>query len=241
MTKETLETKTANNTYAQTLGRGILVLEILAQHDGPMLLSEIAAELGLGRSVTYRLIRTLIVHDLIEIEANDRYVLGLGISRLAHRVASDAKSVTYPVLTSLAEEFKATVFLGIATPSFDGIVCVASVEPTETAIRVTFREGQWKPMNLGASSLAILSARPPLEKEREEITVARRVGFAVSRGELEEGILAVSAPVVPPHRLCNSALTVLFPDGTNVDLRRVEESLKAAARIVAPALASSQH
>jgi DNA-binding IclR family transcriptional regulator len=44
---------------SQTLDRGLTLLTLLADHPEGMRVSEIAAELGIGRTVVYRLVVTL--------------------------------------------------------------------------------------------------------------------------------------------------------------------------------------
>ena len=49
---------------SQTLSRGLSILEILADASGPLGIDDVAAHLGVHRSVAYRLIRTLEEHGL---------------------------------------------------------------------------------------------------------------------------------------------------------------------------------
>lgn len=73
------------------------------------------------------------------------------------------------------------------------------VEPRQARMHVSFRSGQLDPIGRGSAGLALLSAEPPVEGEREEITRARSRGYAVSVGEIAPGITGISA-VVPTGR-----------------------------------------
>lgn len=50
---------------SQTLSRGIRVLEVLAGAERPLSIDEVAAELGVHRSIVYRIVRTLEDHRLV--------------------------------------------------------------------------------------------------------------------------------------------------------------------------------
>ncbi|BDZ54800.1 hypothetical protein GCM10025870_18730 [Agromyces marinus] len=68
---------------SQTLSRGIRVLEVLADADRNLSIDEVAAGLGVHRSVAYRLVRTLEEHGLVARDAAGRLLLGTGLAALA--------------------------------------------------------------------------------------------------------------------------------------------------------------
>ena len=57
-----VERETPDSPYAQTLGRGIEMLILLA--DGPT--RDLGEQLGLNRSTSYRLVQTLVHHGLVQ-------------------------------------------------------------------------------------------------------------------------------------------------------------------------------
>ncbi|WP_030558464.1 helix-turn-helix domain-containing protein, partial [Streptomyces exfoliatus] len=68
---------------SQTLSRGIRVLEVLAAAQRPLSIDEIAGELGVHRSIAYRMLRTLESHRLISRQDGGRYAPGAGLVVLA--------------------------------------------------------------------------------------------------------------------------------------------------------------
>ncbi|MFZ0166307.1 MAG: helix-turn-helix domain-containing protein, partial [Trebonia sp.] len=50
---------------SQTLSRGLSALELIAEADKPIGIAELSAQLGLHRSITYRMVRTLEEHRLV--------------------------------------------------------------------------------------------------------------------------------------------------------------------------------
>ena len=86
---------------SQTLDRGIRILEHLAAVGTPQPIVEIGSALGLHRSITYRLLRTLEDHQLVERDAVGHYWLGLGVAGLARGVRTDLQTAALPRLTAL--------------------------------------------------------------------------------------------------------------------------------------------
>lgn len=222
------------SSYAQTLGRGLRVLEVLAASSQPLSLPELSSRLAVHRSVAYRLVRTLIDHGLVQPLPDGRYGPGLGLVTLARAVGTDVRAVAHPVLTAASERLNATVILAVADG--DEAVCLISVEPQASGLRVTYREGLRHPLHRGASGLAILSARPPQAGERAAVQAARVAGCAVSNSELETDTLAISAPVRLPGRPCQSAVTALFAASSQPDEKTAVDEVMSAAQTIAGSL-----
>src|SRR3954463_3213211 len=88
---------------SQTLDRGIRILEHLAVTGSPQSIMDIASGVELHRSITYRLLRTLETHELVEGDPAGGYWLGVGISALAGSGRSDPQPAALPRLEVLAE------------------------------------------------------------------------------------------------------------------------------------------
>jgi DNA-binding IclR family transcriptional regulator len=199
----------SGGSFSQTLDRGVRLLEILAQSGRPHSAAELSTMLDIHRSVIYRLLRTLKEHQLLDVEPDGRYTLGLGLLTLARAVRSDLRTAVMPHLTDLSHRLRATVFLGIAEG--EELVCFASAEPQNTLLRVRFREGLRHPLRIGAAGMAILSADPAQPDERPELAVARARGYTISREELERGTVAIAAPVRARRRSLRASVAALFP------------------------------
>src|SRR4051812_42166803 len=97
-----------NAPQSQTLDRGIRILEHLATVGTPQPVMEIAQSMGLHRSITYRLLRTLEDHELVERDAAGRYWLGLGVAALGRGVRTDLQAAALPRLNALVAELGMT-------------------------------------------------------------------------------------------------------------------------------------
>ena len=96
---------------SQTLDRGLRVLKLLADTDHGLTVTELAAKLGVNRTVVYRLLATLEQHALVRRDLGGRARVGLGVLRLAHQVHPLLREAALPALRSLAEDIGATAHL----------------------------------------------------------------------------------------------------------------------------------
>ena len=174
---------------SQTLDRGLRVLEVLAATPNGLTITALAAEVGVNRTVVYRLVATLEGHGLARRDAAGLVHVGLAVLSLARGLQPVLRELAGPVLRGLAEELGMTAHLTVA----DGgeALAIAVVEPTWTDFHVGYRVGARHPLGQGAAGRAILLGR------------ARATGaepgeheYVETAGELQVGARGVAAPVL---------------------------------------------
>jgi len=167
---------------SQTLDRGLRVLDVLKVSPGGLTVTELAARLGVNRTVVYRLVSTLEQHALVRKDGHGRLHVGLGVLHLAAAVQPVLRDLAVPVLRGLAEKAGCTAHLTIA----DGeeALALAVVEPSWTDYHVSYRIGSRHPLRQGAAGKAILLGRDP-----------GSAAYAVTEGELQAGARGLAAPV----------------------------------------------
>lgn len=217
--------------HSQTLDRGLRVLELLAE-GRPASVVEVAAALGLHRSIVYRILRTLQEHRLAVRRDDGRYAAGTGLVALARSVAADLRSVAAAELSALAESAGATAFLVV--PDGADVVTVETVEPRRTLAHVAYKPGLRHPLDRGAPGLAVLAGRPPQHGERPEVALCRERGWARSTGEVLTGMSSIAAPVTG-HRGVAGAVALVFLAG-DLDEEATAALVRRAAAAVAAAL-----
>lgn len=168
---------------AQTLDRGLLVLELLGtpERTRGLTISELAAELEVARAVVYRLVATLEARDFVTRGADGKVRLGVGVARLQLAVRPMLVEAARPVLRTLADAVGATAHLTVAEG--ENALALVVVEPSWTDFHVSYRVGSRHPLTRGAAGRAILQIR------RGE------VGPVVTTGELQPGAHGLAAPV----------------------------------------------
>lgn len=212
----------------QTLDRGLRLLHLLAAEPEGLTVSELAAQLAVHRAIVYRLLGTLAHHRFVVRGADGRYRIWTGVLEVARGLVPNWRAVAVPELQALAEDLSATATLTVA--SDDSAVALLVVEPRTTPIHVAYRPGLRHPLARGASGKAILAGRPPQRGEPRDVADARRLGYAVTRGELQPGAVGIAAPVVVDGWAEASVGAVSF---TDFDARAARRVLEAAAAIAA--------
>lgn len=142
---------------SQTLDRGLRVLEVVAESADGLTVTELAAVLGIGRTVVYRLVVTLEQHALLRRSADGRCRLGLGVLAMGRQVQPVVRDTALPALRLLADAVGATAVLTVV----DGQEALAAVvvEPSRSDLHVASRAGSRQPLEHGAAGRAILAAR----------------------------------------------------------------------------------
>lgn len=238
---------------SQTLDRGLRVLKLLADTDHGLTVTELAAKLGVNRTVVYRLLATLEQHSLVRRDLGGRARVGLGVLGLAHQVHPLLREAALPALRSLAEEIGATAHLTLVDGS--EALAVAVVEPTWTDYHVAYRTGFRHPLDRGAAGRAILAGRgmqPTPDGSRWErfadgdsvggahpidgaapgptATTTEPIRYVLTHGELEAGASGAAAPLLGVPGIEGSVGVVMLADlvPERVGARVVEAATEVA-------------
>ncbi|SOD99629.1 IclR family transcriptional regulator [Caenispirillum bisanense] len=180
-------------TLLQTLDRGLVALEVIAQKAGGLSIAELAAALEVHRAIAYRLVATLEAHGLVARAPDGTLFLGGGVVALAARFEPHLRTVARPLLEDLARETQSTAYLSV--PQGEDCVAIMVAEPEEALLRVGYRVGSRHPLNRGAAGIAILAGRPAQPDDPEAVVQARRDGYSITRGQLQRGAVGVASGV----------------------------------------------
>lgn len=205
---------------SQTLDRGVRVLELLAgSATHGMSISELATRLDVGRPVVYRLLATLIEHDLVRRFADGQFRVSLGILPLASAAHGGIRQVAQPILRDLADKVGATAHLTVADG--DEAIAVAVEEPRWTTFHVSYRVGSVHPVSRGAAGKAIVAGRLGHDSLVESI------------GELQEGARGYAVPLLGVDGV-EASVGVVTVEA--VDAQEVSARVRSAAVAIAAAL-----
>ncbi|MFL5964002.1 MAG: IclR family transcriptional regulator [Gaiellaceae bacterium] len=199
----------------QSVDRAAALLKAVANSKEPVTVVELAAQCGLNRSTAWRLLATLQGQGLVDRDpVTQRYGVGYAIFQLA--AAADHDPLVRrarPVLARLAVETGETVNLAV-TKSFH-LVYVHQVEAPK--IMSPNWLGREVALHATSSGKAFLAWLPKEERDvilttslerftdttitnrkrlEEDLASARRDGYSVCLGELEETLYGVSAPIL---------------------------------------------
>lgn len=219
---------------AQTLDRGLRLLQLVADAPGGLTVTEAANRLGVGRAVVYRLAATLAMHGMIRRDAGGQLRIGAGVLHLARRAQPLIADAALPVLRRLAEQVGATAHLTVADgtdrpaagagpETVAEAVALAVVEPSWTQLHVAYRAGSRHALDHGAAGLAILAGR------RGES------GWVETNGQLQTGAYGIAAPVLGvPGLEASVGVVALAPLDAQIVGPAVIGAATATARALAP-------
>lgn len=188
---------------SQTLDRGLTILALVAERSDGITVGDISEELGLSRTIVYRLVSTLEQHALIRRASDGKCRIGLGMLGLSRHVQPLLRQAAMPALRALAEQTDATAHLTVADGG-DGLV-IAVFEPPTAGLHVGLRVGSRTPLEDSPAGQAILATRRqgPGESRTPELRVGAvgegAHGIAASIADLPGleaavGVLVLSEP-----------------------------------------------
>lgn len=202
---------------SQTLSRGLTALELIGQAPRPLSVSELSEKLGIHRSMTYRLVKTLEQHGFISKTDSGSLVLGMRLASLARGVSKNLQEAAAPELEALAESLGMTAFLA----TFDGeqVVTLTTAEPRHAPTTVAKKPGTRHEIDRGAPGHVIRSLLDP-----ERYPLQR---YEYSQDEVLPGIAAIAVPLVIRGEQPSALSVIYLPH--EVDKEQIAQELMAAA------------
>lgn len=242
------------------LARYIDVLEVIAAFSGTITLADVSSILDLPKTTAHRLLKGLVRAGLAaEGDAGRSYSVGDRLTRLLHAGADDGwyASLAGPHLRALTESSTETCYLARLIGS--RVVVAVSYSP-DVRWRGYVQPGIEMPINAAATGKAIMAfqskeliaealshdlPKPTINSRtskkwiEQEFAKVRTTGYATCVGEIDEGLAAISVPVILPSG------AVLHSVGMTGPLERIMNkqlpsrlaALKATAATLAKALA----
>lgn len=225
------------------LERAVEILGRLGEPPSTRTVSELAGDIGMPTSTAYRLLAELEAHGLVARGPDRTVALGtrlvaLGLSAeagLRERLVTPAAAAMEQLSQQTAETTILTAPCGLEA------ITLHAVETERHSVRLSYPRLRRAPMHRGASGkilaaylpederrrLIEAAGRPELEAELEHI---RREGLAYTSGEVDEGAVAVAAPILDRRGRILAGVSIAGPEHR---IAPVVEPVAAAVRAVA--------
>jgi len=219
-------------------------------------ISDLARQLHLDRSTTYRILLSLERAGFVaKNKEAGTYSLGLAAFEIgnAYLRQTDLIQVSKPVMEDLASKAQETVHLAVLSDI--EIVYVDKVDSPRT-LGVMSKLGQRGPLHCTSLGKALLAFQPEHEQTRiiqkirmtpftsrtitskqkliEELRVIKKQGYALDRREIEEDVECIGAPILNYLGNVIAALSISGPQrkmGTPREKQFIRDVVKAAALI----------
>lgn len=247
-------TREIAETSVGVVDRSMAVIDAV-QH-GARTHSAVVAATGLPRTTAHRLLGSLEHHGLIEHVGGLGYRLGPRLLQIAAASLQEPslRAVAHPALERLAETTGESAQLYVR--SLQGRVCVDGVE-SSSELRTFVPVGAELPIWVGSAGKVFMAwtpeptrsqlvgrARPltastPVDgRLHRQLATARRLGWASSAGEREDGVGSVSAPVLGHHDELVAVVSISGPTSrvSRIGARRYATAVTAAAREIEASL-----
>lgn len=202
------------------LRRGIELLHCFSETRRMLSSAELAQMTGVPRPTVTRLASTLVAMGLMQLDAQDRYLLGPGVVSLAQTFLAglDVRAVARPHMQALSEAVGGFVFL--AVPDGLDMVLIEVCRPRATLMAPRLDVGSRAPLANSSLGRAYLWSLAPEERTKriESLRLARgaewntleqglrrsldeadRCGYCLSIQEFHSEISAVSVPIIGPR------------------------------------------
>lgn len=241
--------------FVRALARGLSILTLFDVEHPEWALSAITDRTGMSKTTAYRMLRTLETRDFLVYDAkSERYHLGGAVFPVAYLAMSYVGFVrtAHPFLEQLGKTTGEMVELTVG--SAEGAVVVDEV-PTTNPFRLNRPTGRIL-SSLGNSSFRLHVAYRPVSEQRRiaetfqdqstpatltdpedvlrRLAVEREAGLAYDLEEQDQGVCAVSAPILERDGVLKAVVTIVAPAerfGTRVRRGKVEALRSTAAEL----------
>lgn len=212
-------TDTQEKYHIQAVKRAVQVLNLFADSGAGLGISEIAKQMDVHKSIIHKILVTLESEDWVyQSPVDSKYYLGLRLLKLSSLVPNRFEFRDYArrIMEDLATESNETATLTVIDTGHRNGVCIEMVECNQS-VRHVSGIGREIPLHAGASGLIMAAYLPPAglekllnsdlpiftantitdpEKLKEEIRMIRKQGFALTDSQVDEGLVAIAAPIL---------------------------------------------
>ena len=213
------------------LSRYVRVLHLFSTEQPSWTIPNMAVHLGLPASTLYRTVRELVAAEMLEQSSEASYRLGsafIEFDRLV-RITDPLIRTGAGLLVDVAAQAQAPCTAVLARLYGGTVMCVADARSKLGHPPTSLERGRPRPLTRGATSKAILAQLPAkrlsrllsktqldnpvssaaFEQLRRELSAARKAGYIIARGEVDEGLVGVAAPVFMPEQAIAASLCLV--------------------------------
>ncbi|SFJ44437.1 transcriptional regulator, IclR family [Halobacillus dabanensis] len=230
----------------QSVDRSLSILEILANEQRGLSITELSYRLSLAKSTVHRLISTLVQRGyIVQNSETDKYSLGMKVVALSNFVLEnlDIRNVVRKHIEALGNKTDEVVHLCIQER--DHVIYIDKVESNHT-IRMYSRIGKQALMHCTGVGKVLMSEMDKKEIDSiierqglpsytestitdrdtllENLKQIRKQGFALDELEHEEGMRCVAAPVRDHTGKVIASISIAGPT-SRITKERVEKEL----------------
>jgi DNA-binding IclR family transcriptional regulator len=221
------------------IDRYIRVLNLFTTEKSIWTAQEVASALNVPTSTTYRTMRELARVNMLEPTMEGHYRLGSAFIEFDRRtrLTDPLVLVGEPMLTDIAYHANIPCVAVLARLYGNTVMCIADTRSAGSAVQTSYERGRPRPLMRGATSKVILaqltmrrlskllaladsSDQPVSSSEaafRDELTLIRKNGYCVARGEVDEGRVGIAVPISIPEQALIASLSLVIDAASSTE------------------------
>ena len=213
------------------LGRYVRVLHLFSEEAPSWTIPAMASRLSVPASTLYRTVRELVAADMLEQATEASYRLGAAFvefDRLV-RITDPLIQNGAGLLVDVAAQAQLPCSAVLARLYGGTVMCIADARSKLGHPPTSLERGRPRPLTRGAVSKMILAQLPArrlakllhkaqlnremspsqIEALRLGLSSARKAGYVIARGEVDEGLVGFAAPVLMPEQAIAASLCLV--------------------------------
>jgi DNA-binding IclR family transcriptional regulator len=237
------------------LDRFVEILRLFDADKPDWTIQEIADAVSVPASTVYRTVRELVGQGFLDPSIEAHYRLGAAIIEFDRRkrISDPLIREGEPVLRDVVDASPIPCVAVLARLYRDQVICVADSRTQGAELLSSYERGRPMPLMRGATSKVILAQLPRARLGKllagaetpdlsTELNAIRRRGFAITRGEVDEGLVGIAVALACPEAAINASISLIVraADSSEAIERRLLMMLTPAAGMLASKLAPAR-
>lgn len=217
----------------KSITKAVNVINLLADADTPMSLTEMSNELGIAKSTLHAIVATLLEEEYLAQDSDtNKYELGFRLFEIGSQFSRklNISRIAMPYMQNLAKKTNETIHLAVLS---DNEVLYVNKEESSVSIRIVTETGLKLPVHCTGVGKALISGHTTdelekvaqekglkkytdstitdLKKLQKEISKVKGQGFAVDEQEFMVGLRCIAIPIYNHSGKVVCALSISGP------------------------------
>ena len=180
----------------QTLEKGLITLNYVAQKNAQLSIAELASALKINRTTMYKIVHTLERQGLVRVNLSNQVELASKVIDLYSSYSRLIPLHAQVVLDDLAQQTNMPSALVIA----EGQECVVvkTAFPENLLLKINYQLGSRHPIGIAAAGQVLASLLPDTH-QHSQLEQVRQQGYAYSQNVLQHGAAGLYVPIPKRH------------------------------------------
>lgn len=210
------------------LDRFVGILRLFDETKPDWTIQEMAVATDVPASTVYRTVRELVAQGFLDPSIEAHYRLGAAFIEFDRRLRISDPLIREgdPMLADVLDTTQVPCVAVLARLYRDQVICVADHRTAGSVVETSYERGRPMPLLRGATSKVILAQLPkarlakvlkaagdddaPKGDRIAELTAIRRQGYAITRGEVDSGLVGIAVPVTCPEAAIHASMSLII-------------------------------